>query len=510
MKAVTAVQMREIDRATIQDFNIPGLELMEKAGCALADAAAELLPASGYALVVAGKGNNGGDGFVAARHLLQRGFTAQVALLADAEELTGDAATNCQRAIELDIPIHQKPSDKQLAQLLGEADVVIDAILGTGLSGQVSGRFAEVLGMLAGHDGPIVAADIPSGVNADTGALLGDVPRAEITVTFGLAKQGLYLHPGRGYCGDIRVAEIGLAPPTIENPQLKTYVTELADVAAALPARAPDAHKGDCGRVLVVAGSTGLTGAAAMASLAAARTGAGLVTLAIPAALNTILETKCTEVMTAPLMDHGCGYLRPRNTDEILGLATAAQTVIIGPGLGPQDATAEMVRNLVAQMQCPVVLDADGINAFAGHADLFAGCPGQLVITPHPGELSRLAGMSVGEIQTDRIAAARAWADELESVMVLKGAATVCAAPGGETWINATGNPGMASGGMGDILSGMIGALLAGGTKALPAAYAGVWMHGRAADIAAKQIGPRGYLATDLLQLIPAVYSEIL
>jgi len=215
MKAVTAVQMREIDRATIQDFNIPGLELMEKAGCALADAAAELLPASGYALVVAGKGNNGGDGFVAARHLVERGFTAQVALLADAEELTGDAATNCQRAIELDIPIHQKPSDKQLAQLLGEADVVIDAILGTGLSGQVSGRFAEVLGMLAGHDGPIVAADIPSGVNADTGALLGDVPRAEITVTFGLAKQGLYLHPGRGYCGDIRVAEIGLAPPTI-------------------------------------------------------------------------------------------------------------------------------------------------------------------------------------------------------------------------------------------------------------------------------------------------------
>ncbi len=510
MKAVTAAQMREIDRATIEDFKTPGLELMENAGCALAGAAAELLPASGQALVIAGKGNNGGDGFVAARHLLERGFDVEVALLTKIDELNGEAAINCRRATDRDIPIHQNPSDRQLARLLHEADVVIDAILGTGLSGQVRGRLAEVLRLLAAHQGTIVAADIPSGINADTGALLGEVPRAAITVTFGLAKQGLYLYPGRGYCGEIRVAEIGLAPATIENPELKTYVIDAAQVAAALPARALDAHKGDCGRVLVIAGSTGLTGAAAMASLAAARTGAGLVTLVIPASLNAILETKCTEVMTAPLMDHGCGYLRPRNTEALLGLAAGVQSVIIGPGLGRQQATAEMVRGLVAQLDCPVLLDADGINAFAGHVDLLSGYSGQLVVTPHPGELSRLTGMSVGEIQADRVTAARGWAERLGAVMVLKGAGTVCAAPEGETWINPTGNSGMASGGMGDILSGMIGALLAGGADSLPAAYAGVWMHGRAADIAAAGIGPRGYLATDLLQLIPAVYSEIL
>jgi len=352
--------------------------------------------------------------------------------------------------------------------------------------------------------------DIPSGINADTGALLGDVPRAVVTVTFGLAKQGLYLYPGRAYCGDIRVAEIGLAPAAIDRPEYNVRVTEPADVAAALPRRAPDAHKGDAGRALVIAGSTGLTGAAAMAALATARAGAGLVTLACPASLNAILETKCTEVMTAPQMDHGCGYLRPRNAPDILKLASGVQSVILGPGLGTETATGKLVRELIGRLECPVLLDADGINAFAGAADELASHAGQLVITPHPGELSRLTGASIAEIQSDRVGAAQRWAAQFNAVVVLKGAGTVCAAPDGEAWINTSGNSGMASGGMGDILGGIIGALLAAGTASLPAAYAGVWLHGRAADIAAECIGPRGYLATDLLQFIPAVYAEIL
>jgi ADP-dependent NAD(P)H-hydrate dehydratase / NAD(P)H-hydrate epimerase len=340
--------------------------------------------------------------------------------------------------------------------------------------------------------------------------VLGTVPAAEITVTFGLAKQGLYLYPGRAYCGRIRVAEICLCPIPTADTTLKTYVTELADVASVLPVRAADAHKGDAGRVLVVAGSTGLTGAAAMSALAAARCGAGLVSLACPGELNAILEAKCTEVMTAPLMDHNCGFLRPRNTEAAAQLAAEADVVVLGPGLGSEATTREFVADLLALIACPVVLDADGLNAFAGRAELLADCPGELVITPHPGELSRLLDAPITKLQADRLQAAGICADLTGAVVVLKGAGTVTTAPGGETWINPTGNCGMASGGMGDILSGMIGALLAAGAKPLAAAYAAVWMHGRAADIAAEQIGPRGYLATDLLELLPQVYRELL
>lgn len=509
MKAVTGSQMRELDRATIEEYNFPGRVLMENAGRAVADAATELLPPGGTALIFCGKGNNGGDGFVTARHLVTRGYKAHVALLCSAADLSGDAASNCQYAAAFDIPVHENPSDAQIAELLTAAHLLMDAVLGTGISGPVHGRIAEVLALMAAYEGPTIAVDIPSGLNADTGALLGAVPAADITVTFGLAKQGLYLYPGHAYCGRIRVAEICLCPIPAAEPALKTYVTEPADVAAVIPIRAPDAHKGDAGRVLVIAGSTGLTGAAAMSALAAARSGAGLVTLACPGELNAILETKCTEVMTAPLMDDDCGFLRPRNIEAATQLAADANAVVLGPGLGTEDTTREFVAGLLAHLECPVVLDADGLNAFAGRAELLADCPGELVITPHPGELSRLTGASIAEIQADRLEAARRCAEQIAAAVVLKGAGTVTAAPDGEAWINPTGNCGMASGGMGDILSGMIGALLAAGAEPLAAAYAAVWMHGRAADIAADEIGPRGYLATDLLELIPSVFDEL-
>jgi ADP-dependent NAD(P)H-hydrate dehydratase / NAD(P)H-hydrate epimerase len=510
MRLVTAAQMREIDRISIEQPGISGLQLMERAGVAVADATAELLPPGGTAVIVAGKGNNGGDGLVAARHLLERGYDTPVILLAQADELTGEAATNYQRAVESGVAVHQQPDDAAIAELLSQADVVVDAVLGTGLTGQVHGRSAEVLGMLAQWEGPVVAVDIPSGLNADTGALLGPVPRARITVTMGLAKTGLWLYPGRDLCTDIRVAEIGLHPEAVNRPDHNTWLTEATDVAQVVPKRAADAHKGDAGRVLVVAGSTGLTGAAAMAAMAAARSGAGLVTVACPATLNTILEVKCTEAMTAPLMDHGCGWLGPQNRYRLLELAEGADCVVLGPGLGAQAATAELVRSLAAELHGPVLLDADGINAFAGHAEALAHCPGKLVLTPHPGELARLTGTSVADLQADRLTAARKWAARLGVTMVLKGAATVCADRSGEAWINSTGNSGMASGGMGDVLSGIIGALLAEGARSLQAAWAGVWLHGRAADLAAAQIGPRGYLATDLPAIIPAVYAELL
>ena len=509
MRAVTAGQMREIDRATIEDHGFPGCVLMENAGRAVAEAAVELLPPAGRALVLAGKGNNGGDGFVAARHLAERGYQTEIALFGRAEQLRGDAALNLRHARAFGIPISENPHDAAIHELLGRADVLIDALLGTGLSGAVSGRMAEVLALLSAHEGPIVAVDVPSGLDADTGRLLGAVSRADITVTFGLPKQGLYLYPGRACCGRIRVAPIGLAPEAVRAATPPTWIVDAPDAAAAIPPRRPDAHKGDAGRLLVIAGSEGLTGAAAMAASAAMRAGAGLVTLACPASLNPIIEQKCTEVMSAPLMDHGCGYLRPRNADGALAQAAKADAVVIGPGLGSHAATGEFIRELVAAIQTPIILDADGINAFAGAAPQLAERSCELTITPHPGELARLIDLSVEEVQTDRVAIARECAAELGATVVLKGAGTVTAEPGGEVWINTTGSSAMAGGGMGDVLSGVAGAFVAGGMPAVAAAWAAVWVHGRAGDIAAERLGPRGIVATDLLPALPRVFAEL-
>ncbi len=509
MRAVTAGQMREIDRATIEDHGFPGCVLMENAGRAVAEAAVELLPPAGRALVLAGKGNNGGDGFVAARHLVERGYEADVALIAEASGLRGDADLNLRHARAFGIPVRESPDDAAILELLGRADVVIDALLGTGLSGSVSGRVAEVLTLLGAHSGPIVAVDVPSGLDADTGVLLGPVPRAAITVTFGLPKQGLYLYPGRACCGRIRVAPIGLAPEAVGGATPPTWIVDAPDAAAAVPPRRPDAHKGDSGRLLVVAGSEGLTGAAAMAANAAMRAGAGLVTLACPASLNPILEQKCTEVMTAPLMDHGCGYLRPGNADEALAQAARADAVVIGPGLGSHAATGEFVKEFLTAIQTPIVLDADGINAFAGTAQELAECSAELTLTPHPGEFARLMDLSVEEVQSDRVAIARECAAELGATVVLKGAGTVTAEPGGKVWINTTGSSAMAGGGMGDVLSGVIGAFAAGGMPAASAAWAAVWVHGRAGDIAAERLGPRGIVATDLLPALPRAFAEL-
>lgn len=509
MRAVTAGQMREIDRATIEDYCFPGCVLMENAGRAVAEAVADLLPMAGRALVLVGKGNNGGDGLVAARHLAERGYVVEVALIGEGGQLRGEAEVNLRHARAFGIPVHENAGDTTIRELLARADVAVDALLGIGLSGAVGGRAAEVLGLLAAHTGRIVAVDIPSGLDADTGALMGPVPRVDITVTFGLPKQGLYLYPGRACCGHIRVAPIGLAPETVRTATPATWVVEMSDVARAVPPRRPDAHKGDAGRLLVVAGSRGLTGAAAMAANAAMRAGAGLVTLACPASLNPILEQKCTEAMTAPLMDHGCGHLRPHHLDELLALASGVDAVVIGPGLGSRLTTAELVRDLVALVDRPVVLDADGLNAFAGNASRLRERTSGLAITPHPGELSRLLELSIERIQSDRVGSARECAEKLGCTVVLKGAGTVTAEPGGQVWINTTGSSAMAGGGMGDVLSGVLGALIAGGMPVTEAAPVGVWVHGRAGDIAAERIGPRGIIATDLLPALPAVFAEL-
>ncbi|MCD6359732.1 MAG: NAD(P)H-hydrate dehydratase [Armatimonadetes bacterium] len=510
MKLATAAQMRELDRRTIEEFGLPGLVLMEAAGRSVAEAVMELLPdpPGRPVVVVAGSGNNGGDGFVAARWLHNAGVPVEVCLLPPAGKLRGDAAANCDMALNLDVPVHEEASAGLLAERLAEAAVIVDAVLGIGISGQVRGAARDAIEAVNRAPAPVVAVDIPSGVDANTGAILGEAVRAQVTVTFGLAKVGLFQYPGRGCCGRIRVTDIGIPRLFVEEAGLDTTLTEAEDAAAMSPARPADMHKGDAGRLLVVAGSRGMTGAAALSALAAGRSGTGLVYLACPASLNDILEVKCTEVLTRPMPETEAGSLSPEAGEALLEAAATVDAALLGPGVSQHPDTAELMRRLAVEIETPVVIDADGLNAFAGRADELARRSAPAILTPHPGEMARLTGASIAEVSADRPAAARALAAETGAVVVLKGAGTVTAAPDGEVWINPTGNQALASGGSGDVLAGMIAAFAAAGAEALEAAVAGVWYHGRAADVVAPP-SRRGLLASDLLAALPDVFSPI-
>lgn len=506
MKLVTAEQMRALDRRTIEEWGLPGMVLMENAGRAVVQAVAELLNGgAGPVVVVAGKGNNGGDGFVVARWLAWAGIEVEVCLLTAGEELTGDAATNYAFATRAGVTIFEGAERELLDDRLDRAALIVDGVLGTGVSGEVRGSAAAAIAAMNAAPAPVVAIDIPSGVHADTGAILGDAVWAHTTVTFALPKVGLYQYPGRERCGQIIVAPIGMARALTEDDALTTNLTLDEDAAWMLPGRVPEMHKGDAGRLLVIAGSAGMTGAAALAGHGAARAGAGLVYIACPQSLNDILEVKCTEVLTRPMPETEARSLALAAEEELAGAAAGVDAVVLGPGLSQHEETAELARRLALRIEAPLLIDADGLNAFAGLAAELADRPGATVLTPHPGEMARLTGLSIGAIGADRLAAARALAEQSGAVVVLKGAGTVTAAPDGEAWVNPTGNEGMASGGMGDVLSGMIGAFLAGGAPALEAAVAGVFYHGRAADLAA-QPGRRGLVASDLLNLLPSVF----
>ncbi len=509
MRLVTAAEMRELDRRTIEQAGVPSLQLMEAAGRAVSDAVRELLPRPrrGPVVIVAGKGNNGGDGLVVARLLHDAGIPAEVCLLPAAAELSGDAATNFHRAWWLGVSIYPQASVELLNQRLARAAVIVDAVLGTGASGEVHGPAREAIAAMNSAAAPVVAVDIPSGVHADTGALLGDAVCAEITVTMGLPKLGLFQYPGRAYVGRVQVADIGIPDRIVDSAGLNGYLAEEADVAAMLPARPADMHKGAAGRLLVVAGSVGMTGAAALCALAAMRSGAGLVFLACPRSLNDILEVKCTEVLTRPLPETVDRSLALEAEAELLAQAAEVDAVVLGPGVSQHPETAELVRRLARALPVPTVIDADGLNAFAGRAEELADRPAPTILTPHPGEMSRLTGRSIAEISADRPAAARELAAHTGAVVVLKGAGTVTCAPEGEMWVNPTGNQALASGGTGDVLAGMMGAFLAGGAAPLHAAVAAVWYHGRAAEVVAPP-GRRGLLASDLLDVLPELFPN--
>lgn len=494
MKAVSTEQIRQLDQRTIA-AGTPGEELMERAGYAVAKAAAEFLKRrdSRSALLFAGKGNNGGDAIVAARHLAAAGCQPVLVLVCRRDELQGDAAAHFQKLVGCQVL--QWPCE------LPAAGVVVDGLLGTGLAGPVREPYASIIHFINQQPSPVIAIDIPSGLDSDTGEVHGACVRADLTVTMGLPKLGLLRPAATDFVGRIEVADIGFPPEFVAEIQTDIELLTGGDVAPLLPRRRRSAHKGEAGHLLVVAGSEGYTGAPVLTAHAAARAGAGLVTLAVPRNVYPIVCANCPpEVMPRPLDD--IEGLTPTFLSQFDALA-------IGPGLGQRPETQKMIWKLLTTAGAPMVVDADALNAMVHGLGALKKVRAPLVMTPHPGEMARLIGKSAKEVQADRWAVARSFAQEHGVVTVLKGAGTVVADKSGKVWINSTGNPGMAKGGMGDALTGMIGAFLAQGLSPLDAARAGVFLHGLAGDIARDRHGERAMLATDLILCLGAASASL-
>jgi len=509
MLIVTAAQMRELDRATIA-AGTPGWTLMQRAGQGATQVLLDAFPRlrRKRVVIVCGKGNNGGDGYVIARALKKRGVAVEVFLLGEEKRVEGDAALalrSWRRAGGRIRPLHTAADIATLQQRLEGAVCAVDAIFGTGLKGDVMGPAADVITLLNACGVPLFAVDIPSGLDSDTGFALGCAVQAEVTATFACPKIGQVVHPGSDHCGRLAVIDIGIDDEALARVEPRTVLLDADRVAALVPRREPTAHKGDCGHVLIIAGGRGKTGAAMLAARAAARAGSGLVTAAVAASQQPLVAGGLLEAMTDILADTDgeIGF-------DASGLARVVRdrdVIVCGPGIGTGDGARATVAWLLAQSDKPLVLDADGLNCLAamlrGSSPPAARASRDLVLTPHPGEMARLSGRSTAEVQRDRLGIARSFAAAHDCVLVLKGAGTVIAAPDGRAAVNSTGNPGMASGGMGDVLAGVIGALIGQGLSAFDAASVGVYLHGLAADMAAADLGTIGLLASDVIEALP-------
>lgn len=514
MKAAMAEEMRRLDEQATQDYGIPGIVLMENAGVAVAR---EIETITGGVsdkkiCIFAGKGKNGGDGFAAARHLSNRGAKVKVFLLAARDAVQGDAAMQMDILARMGVDVVEVTGIRDWDKVkigVAFADCLVDALLGTGYGREITGAMAQAVELINHAGKTVVAVDIPSGVQPDTGQIGACAVRADYTVTFGLPKPGLLLYPGAAYAGKWTVADSGLPAVLLAAPELKQALLTQRDISRCLPERRPDAHKGDCGRVWAVAGSTGLTGAAALCAEAAMRTGAGLVTLGIAASLNSIMEVKLTEVMTRPLPEAAAGAIGFAAWGVIEHEAAASQVLAVGPGLGRQAETLALVREIIEKSQVPLVLDADALYALQDHTGLLGKAKHMPVLTPHAGEMARLTGLTVADINENRLDVARMAANEWQAIIVLKGAPTLIALPGGELFINTTGNAGMATAGSGDVLTGVIAGLLAQGLSGRDAALCGVYLHGLAGDLAAGN-KLTGLLAGDMLNMLPSARAQLI
>lgn len=522
MKITSAAQMREMDRQTIEDYGVSSIVLMENAAhCVVEAIAHRYSPLRGRQIaIVCGKGNNGGDGLAIARHLATRyGVDVTLWLATDPARFAGDAAVNYALSQKFGLPIRSIGSDlAELTACLPRADLIVDALLGTGIKGAVTGTMAGVIEAINGSRRDVIAVDLPSGLNADTGMVDGPCIRATVTVTFALPKYGLVEFPGVNFVGELVVGDIGMPRAVMQAPHVQTWVTDAGDVAGWLPSRAEtrDSNKGKFGHVFVFAGAQGFVGAPVLTAEAAARTGAGLVTLAVPQEVqNAIMSRVSPVVMTKGLPQTEQGTVARDAVEGALKLVEKADASALGPGLGgvENEETQAFVRDFVSRCPVPLVIDADALNILAAEPDhgasLLQRRAAPTVLTPHPGEMGRLLGTSTKEVQADRRGAVETAAKTFGCVVLLKGSRTLIADPNGNLHINTTGNSGMATGGAGDTLTGMIAALLANHLVPCEAAVAGAYLHGLAGDLVAKEHGGKaGLIATDLIEALPQAIGQ--
>jgi len=520
MHIVTARQMRQIDERCETDLGVTSLSLMDNAGQAVATALTRLFPelAARRLIILCGKGNNGGDGIAVARHLKTRGVTARVVLLADKALLTGPAAAQRDFASQEGILIEEARIDAVWADVgasLPRHGLILDALLGTGLAGPARGLMAHAIADINSSGVEVIALDIPSGLSGDTAAIPGPAVHAAQTIALACPKIPHVFDPAASLVGRLHVAEIGIPREAMEDSDLWLNLIDESDVAPLVPVRESDSHKGEYGRVLVVGGSLSKSGAAALLCHAALRSGAGLVTAATSRSAQPILAGHLMEMMTVGLAETATGALSRDALPVLRQLAQDSDLIAIGPGLTQGDETTALVRELVSTTTIPIVLDADGLNAYAGRAAELSGETRVLILTPHPGEMARLMGRTGGtvvtipEVQADRVNTARSFAMEHACYLVLKGHKTVIAGPDGEVWINDTGNPGMATAGTGDVLTGVIAALLGCSLSPLAACMVGVHVHGLAGDLAAAEYGETSLMAGDVIEYLPDAFGQL-
>ena len=514
MRLVKAAEMQQMDRMAIEDMGIPGIVLMENAGRNAARFFLEHFSPSfnDNVVILCGRGNNGGDGYVVARYLSQAGMKVSIAVLSPLDRISGDALTNLEITRRMDLKIHEIADIEKwqdFRHYLQHAHFIVDAILGTGLNAPVRGVYRTIIEDLLKLHKPVMSIDVPSGLNADSGQVMGSAVQADLTVTFGFPKLGLTVFPGALLAGRLVRIDIGIPASVSEKIPHHFSLTEPSDLKDSLNMEAPDIHKGNRGHLLVLAGSTGKTGAAALTAMGGLRAGAGLVTLGITETLNGILEEKLTEAMTVPLPETGGGNLSTKAWEDIQSLFQGKTAVVLGPGLSTHPETVSLVKQIVTECPLPMVIDADGLNALAGCMEALKEAAARTILTPHPGEMSRLSGLETSAIQKDRIFAAAGFVETHRCYLVLKGARTLIAMPDGTMHVNPTGNPALSSGGSGDVLTGLIGGFLARGFSTATAAIGGPYIHGLAADLLAEQRGSTGVLAGELLQTIPHIIAHI-
>lgn len=514
MRILTAEAMREVDRAAIEDLGVPSLVLMENAAIGVVEAIGRAFPEAESAAIFCGPGNNGGDGLAIARHLFVRGWEVRIFLITAGRGLSGDAEVQLGICRNAELPILEISSSQGLRPALeaaSECELVVDALFGTGLTRPLEGLFAEVVTALNALGAPCVAVDLPSGLSASQPRPIGPHVQADLTVTFAAPKVAHVFPPSADAVGEMVVTDLGIPPRLVEDVEEEAGDLHLLigeELAELLPEREAGTHKGDYGHALILAGSPGKSGAAILAARAAVRAGAGLVTAAVPEPILPTVDLGSIESMTLGLPAGESGQIAEDAVAAVLDAAESKAVLALGPGLGQEPATAEAIRRIALDCPLPLVVDADGVNAFAGRAKELAKRKAETILTPHPGELGRLLGISTAQILEDRVAAARGAAEETEAIVVLKGHLTLVAS-GDAVFVNPTGNPGMATGGTGDVLTGLIAGLIAQGLDALDATLLAVYLHGLAGDLAAARLGETALAAGDLIEMLPAALAAL-